>query len=253
MKLVSFDVGIKNLAYCIFDVSNSKFNVIDWNVISLCSNDFPCTNCGTISIYNKDNMYFCRKCAKKTGFIVPCKLLKGLKKLKVNCLDKVCDTYNIPFDKKMKKFEKLELCETFIKEKCLLTNASINANEVSLIDLGIAIRDNLNTHEFLSATKILIENQISPIANRMKTIQGMLAQFFIMNGIEDIMFVSASNKLKQFSTSKITYAERKKLSIEVTKKVITSTCISWQNHFSTHKKKDDLADSFLQGFWYITK
>ena len=25
----------------------------------------------------------------------------------------------------------------------------------------------------------------------------------------------------------------------------------WQEHFSKHKKKDDLADSFLQALWYI--
>ena len=31
-----------------------------------------------------------------------------------------------------------------------------------------------------SITHVFIENQISPIANRMKTIQGMLAQYFIM-------------------------------------------------------------------------
>ena len=27
---------------------------------------------------------------------------------------------------------------------------------------------------------VIIENQISPIANRMKTLQGMIAQYFIM-------------------------------------------------------------------------
>ena len=25
----------------------------------------------------------------------------------------------------------------------------------------------------------------------------------------------------------------------------------WEEHFNKHKKKDDLADSFLQGLWYI--
>ena len=25
----------------------------------------------------------------------------------------------------------------------------------------------------------------------------------------------------------------------------------WIEHFNTHKKKDDLADSFLQGLWFI--
>ena len=35
MKLVSFDVGIKNMAYCLFDISGESIKVDDWNVINL--------------------------------------------------------------------------------------------------------------------------------------------------------------------------------------------------------------------------
>ena len=35
MKLVSFDVGIKNMAYCFFDISGENIGVKDWNVINL--------------------------------------------------------------------------------------------------------------------------------------------------------------------------------------------------------------------------
>jgi hypothetical protein len=51
------------------------------------------------------------------------------------------------------------------------------------------------------------------------------------------------------------------LGIEVTKgilgnsekKCIEQKCIEqkWETIFDTHKKKDDLADSFLQGLWFI--
>ena len=37
-----------------------------------------------------------------------------------------------------------------------------------------------------------------PIANRMKTIQGMIAQYFIDKNVKLIKFISASNKLKNF-------------------------------------------------------
>jgi hypothetical protein len=50
-----------------------------------------------------------------------------------------------------------------------------------------------------------------PIANRMKTLQGMIAQYFIMNNVINIEFISACNKLKDFNTNKnTTYSERKK-------------------------------------------
>ena len=35
MKLMSFDVGIKNLAYCIMEYDGVKLNIIDWNIINL--------------------------------------------------------------------------------------------------------------------------------------------------------------------------------------------------------------------------
>jgi regulator of replication initiation timing len=76
-------------------------------------------------------------------------------------------------------------------------------------------------------TTVIIENQISTIATRMKSIQAMLAQYFIMRNTEiAIEFVSSANKLKEFTQEnrenkekekdkdkgvKQTYKQRKKL------------------------------------------
>jgi hypothetical protein len=90
----------------------------------------------------------------------------------------------------------------------------------------------------------------------MKTIQGMISQYFIMRYENiDIVFVNASNKLKTnekgtASGSKSTYAERKKMGIEKTLDYIKKND-KWQSYFKQHKKKDDLADSFLQGIWFV--
>ena len=35
LKIISFDVGIKNLAYCIFDISGGKTDIIEWEVVDL--------------------------------------------------------------------------------------------------------------------------------------------------------------------------------------------------------------------------
>ena len=61
------------------------------------------------------------------------------------------------------------------------------------------------------------------------------------------------NRNKIFSEKKTTYNERKKLSIEVTKNILikNSTLQKWKDFFNKHKKKDDLADCFLQGRWYL--
>jgi len=45
---------------------------------------------------------------------------------------------------------------------------------------------------------------------------------------------------------KTTYSERKKFSIEITKEQINEKYPTYNDFFLKHKKKDDLADCFLQ-------
>jgi hypothetical protein len=83
----------------------------------------------------------------------------------------------------------------------------------------------------------------------------MITQYFIMRGVPDIRFISATNKLKLFSKEgdeegKSDYADRKKRSIEITRSLL-STQSTQSTRFATHKKKDDLADCFLQGVWWL--
>jgi hypothetical protein len=106
-------------------------------------------------------------------------------------------------------------------------------------------------------THVILENQISTIANRMKTIQGMLAQYFIMRGRPDIVieFVSSSNKLKDFVAEKnTTYKQHKKDGIAICSRFLENNP-GWSGWVSVLQttKRDDLADSFLQGIWYLKR
>jgi hypothetical protein len=53
--------------------------------------------------------------------------------------------------------------------------------------------------------------------------------------------------------SKASYSERKKLGIQKCQEFLDQDpgFLEWEPFFKTHKKKDDLADSFLQGIWFI--
>ena len=82
--------------------------------------------------------------------------------------------------------------------------------------------------ELLKGIKIdcvLIENQISKIASTMKTIQGMITQYFVMSHVENIHYISSYNKLKMFIESKknYSYKERKDLGIQCAQKEIIET------------------------------
>ena len=71
--------------------------------------------------------------------------------------------------------------------------------------------------------------------------------------------VNARNKLKVYKGPKIEcvkknkYAQNKYLSVEYTKKMIENEEDNLIKIFQLSKKKDDLADAYLQGIYWIEK
>lgn len=235
--MLSIDVGIKNLSFCLFDTNENK--IIDWGIINL----------------SETESHVCH-CKKPAKFIT----LQGdslCNKHKSNIIDKkFADT------EKIKPSDIKKLCIPEIKTKeewrnYLSTTKEIfsypiskNASEMDLV----TISRNLQTHfdnklwDKPGIDVVIIENQISPLASRMKTIQGMITQYFVKN-VPSIHFVNSCNKLKNVK-EKLTYAERKKEGIRQCEELLK--CYeSWIPFFTSSKKKDDLSDCFLQGLWFI--
>lgn len=270
MKLLSIDVGIKNLAFCLFEKSNGNdfFQITKWDVVNISTHEF--TNCCIIekngtcqkpAKYQQKGQCFCLKHAKKQTSPIPPPDLKALfsKKQPIKkVLFTVADKYDIFYKTPIDKQDLFTSITKYTRENYLQEIISKNASKVNLIEIGANIKEKFN-QLFLSETAIdhvIIENQISPIANRMKTIQGMIVQYFIMSEINvtNIEFVSASNKLKDCdSMGKTKYSDRKKMGITKCRELLTSDnrFVSQYTFFDNHTKKDDLADSFLQGLWYI--
>lgn len=110
---------------------------------------------------------------------------------------------------------------------------------------------------------VLIENQPVQKNPKMKSIQMIIFTFFMYNktclgaNITDIILMSATRKNKymfNFDISvpdyKSKYTKCKKMSIECTKYLLNND-ERWYDYFLSHKKKDDLADSYLQTLAYI--
>lgn len=270
MRIISFDVGIKNLSFCILNTDNpSSINIDKWDVINLCGDikhicgefkkDKQCSN---IPKFYKNNDYFCKIHARNKSYLIPPIELteKYLKKQKLKDLLVIADKYTILYEKNINKNALLEKIKEYINVFYFdIVAVSSKASHFDLIQLGINMREKLDAILYTdnneqNIDKIIIENQIGPLANRMKTLQGMIAQYFIMKNYTDIVFYSASNKLKFFMCDDVkTYKERKKISITITTDILSqyNELTIWNVFFMKHVKKDDLADSFLQGLSYF--
>jgi hypothetical protein len=249
--------------------------------------------CGRVGKFKKGTNIFCDKHAKtQTEWLIPESRFsqKVLKKTKVEDLIILASDLKIENIGK-KRADIMKGFEDFIQKKCLepvTVSKSKGAGDTDLVSIGKKIREQfdqiLERHKDI--THVLIENQISPLANRMKTIQGMLSQYFIMvYDTISIEFISSANKLKIFSSIKDDKdkdkgkdkikepTEKEKEKIEPTEKTQSQTykghkkdgvyhsiqVLAKNAWISNHKwsldtkKKDDLADCFLQGLWYLLK
>jgi hypothetical protein len=162
---LSIDVGIKNLAYIIFNEQN---NIVEWNVVELC-------------------------------------------------------------------------------------DKTTNSKKISLVDIGKKLFESLEKINHYDIKTVLIENQIGPNAIRMKSIQGMITLYYVSRNIYDIQYWNASNKLKKYLKGKTSYKERKVASVNISKLLIEEHYSKYNEFFIKHKKKDDLADCFLQLLDYLSK
>jgi len=293
MKVISFDVGIKNMAYCLFDISGTDVSIADWKVLSLMDEEVPiafcnCRKvkekkgkskvenffvakttllCGRVAKYKKKDNFYCEKHAKsQTSYRIPEKTI--LKKMGLEELVKYANSLGV-LSLPKKKADILSLIDTYLKEHSLepvLAKKGAKAGDTDLVVLGKNMKrifaDSLKD---VVIDYVLIENQISTLATRMKTVQGMLAQMFIMS-YEDIgvEFVSSANKLKMFAkeeqeakeskTDSQKYKEHKKDGVFYCEQLLSSG--NWPTDLWTtceKKKKDDLADCFLQGVWWLKR
>jgi hypothetical protein len=270
MSIISFDIGIKNMAYCVFDVSGS---VVDWNIINLMDREpdtKTCTIiknkktvCGKKAKYEKNGNCFCQIHAKSSSFLFPDKKCShsSIKKLKLDELRTMAATRFIAISDTDPKPAIVNKINAFFVDKTLapITNKKTNAGAVDLVSIGRNMKIEFGKiKSFNNAKHVIVENQISPIATRMKSIQGMLAQYFIMQSDDtNIEFLSSAGKLKGFEKQNENldseYQQHKKDAVFYCSRFLEMDRYSaWKGVLDT-KKKDDLADCFLQGIQWMKR
>lgn len=228
MNILSIDIGIKNLAFCLLQYNETrekleKIKILDWDVLNL-SNDinqkciYYCSKknkqcnfnaCFVKEIQNNDTLYYCKKhCNKNYNYKTPTKnIIQFIKKQKNINKNKLIELYEEIFkhkikDTKLLKEKIIQLLNNKINNEYFMPIIKQNASKLSLIDIGIKMNIDMENKynfwikNFKKIDIILIENQIGIKAIRMKTIQGMISMFFIMKKINNIEYISSINKLK---------------------------------------------------------
>ena len=302
ITILSWDVGVTNLSYCLLEYSNNehkltddkkiisknitideiskKSNIKHWGIIDIGGNQDDCSQDNITYFSNikieKENL---KKIDENNDKDIEIKIKRKRELCKKNydINSTIIDNNN---DKETKT-------KTKTKTKKKKKKYDINKISITLFKkLDILVKDlkkdkNITTDMI---DYILIENQPSLKNPKMKTIQIMLYSYFMMrtkiddindnddnndneeninseNKTPDILFISASGKLKfckneeiekMFNHLKSKYTIRKKKAIEY--------CSLYMGHdemnldfFNICKKKDDLADSYLQAIQFMFK
>ena len=270
MKILSFDVGIKNLAYCLFSINCCNDNILKilkWDVINLCD---------TVVSKKKNTCSLCKKNAHYCLNATANDEKEDVINFTIYCKKHAIQTNLLMYEggKKSKSKSKCNKM-TYPHLKLIVPPKEQNACDVDMIVLGKNLKtkfdlifseynhmSQLNEISHISGIDaVVIENQIGPLAGRMKMLQGMIAQYFIMMNVNKIEFISATNKLKLFKNIKNdenvihenSYKLRKQQGQCICKSLITfyPSMKLWNQEFDKHSKKDDLADCFLQGYYYM--
>ena len=230
MYYIGWDIGIKNLAYCIIEVdSENNEKILELDIINLIEEPtkYICSqvnknknNCKQKALYKNNDCFYCNK------------------------------HYNLLSDKEKKLVKKIKP-----PKKC---------SKYSLEELGYSLFSKLDEHPIFSKCEnIIIENQPVLKNPTMKSIQIMLYSYFLIKNknIKIIKLVNASNKLKvcdikmsdenkvKLSKIKDKYKRNKLTAIIHCELMIKDDKILQK--FNLHKKKDDLADAYLMTKYLI--
>ena len=195
--IISFDIGIKNLSYCVLykdtsidSINKNNIKIYDWGIIQLIDDGTKC---------------------------------KGIP------LDKIT---KILYEKLDAKFRNYEITNVLLENQPVLKNPLMKSIQMII-------------YSFFSYEQIIMGRDIELIklinaSNKLKLGKNLTE----INNSEDILKI------------KTKYSRNKKLAIIYTnhflkERLIVEDYEKFNEIFNNHKKKDDLADAFLQGLYFI--
>jgi hypothetical protein len=242
MLYIGWDIGIKNMAYCIIDHNHieNQSKILELDIINLIETE-PEEKCSQKNKNGKDCRSIAEYVSKKDDKIYYC-------------------------NKHYKQYINEGNPKTQLKK---VKKKKIKANLVPLETLGKKLFLKLDENKiFMECDNIIIENQPVLKNPKMKSLQIMLYSYFLIKNkkINDIQLINASNKLKVYKGKldteiethlkgiKDKYKKNKETAVEHSRKMIRDAGEKvFLEKFNSHKKNDDLADAYLMCHYFINK
>jgi len=290
MNIISWDVGIVHLAYCVlnYDIKTTEIKIIDWDNINLLEDE----NTETLCCGNTKKDKCCKKayykmCINENKIYGFCKVHSSQSenycpkeaKVSINHICQYINSKNIKCNKKSKYlYAKKHLCTKHYKMKLediklkVIKKKSSSSYPTAMLQLKLINKLDTLIDKFTqyNIKEVIIENQPSMKNPKMKSIANTLFDYFMIRGYVDnvyqsdiklVKFICPSNKLKVNNDNTIEifkankqsgkkYKLTKDLSIEYTKKLLEGDQ-ERLSFLNTFKKKDDLCDCYLQGCYYL--
>ena len=279
---VGFDMGIRNLAYCVIEhIVDKEWNVKAWDNVDLLEDGKSaqdakkCGACNAVAKWNGEGLRWCNACAtgvrrKKSASRIPTlptlpSSASGVKGLRALAVEK-----GMPDAKKAKK----EGLLSWLGERYLMPWKPEKAGGVALQVIVRKMDTWLDSvlPTLSAASLIRLENQPVMKGPTMKSVQIMLFTLLSHRLVRDfnwkgvIEFVHAgvktrgaapapsgaagaadkpANELKDSEA----YRQRKQTAESEVERLLTERgCATWLDFFKSRTKKSDLADAFLMAW-----
>jgi hypothetical protein len=225
MKILSWDVGIYNLSYCLLEKDeNNIVKIIDWNIVNLIDND---------AMKKNVNLIF-ENIPRKLNEIpilldvdqVIIENQPSLKNPKMKSIQMILYSYFLILGKVMKNdhnIEKIEFCSASNKLKVY---------DGPEIILQKKVRKTKAKDKYIEESETVIEEGETKVE-------------------ENKIIIEEEEIKKPKKGSALKYADKKKLAIIHAQYYLEKYNPEYIDFFNNNKKKDDLSDSYLQGlYWY---
>jgi hypothetical protein len=247
-KVLAFDIGIKNLAFCILE---NKSNVIALSNCNLLEpvEQINCSNCKLKASFTVTNNPFCKRHVPKTHQIIPelsQKKPPSNKVLKELVKTHGCENLGSTNDKCMESLSK-KFALHFEQAK------QANASKISLELIHDGLRQFVKEKWLLfkGCTHVLLENQPAFKNPHMKSVQVLLfatlrETFLQYSETPEYHFVHAKKKVSDAQVGDEGYTERKNKSEERLKTLFDSGHVlnkTLYEEWKASKKKSDMADA----------